>query len=153
ANAWYLANPLRYEMLRKATETLSTTPLGLLRSVLETGLARIEDLADMPDFMRAREAGLCGLTSYFAFSVMMVGAPVAVLEFFHDSPIVSGDPFARTATFAAQQLAHVFKRERAAASLRNSEIRWRSIVQSASDAIVLADAAGQILSWNKGAER
>jgi PAS domain S-box-containing protein len=38
------------------------------------------------------------------------------------------------------------------ASLRESEQRFRSVMESANDAIVLADAAGKIISWNKGAQ-
>ncbi|HLB71504.1 MAG TPA: PAS domain S-box protein [Candidatus Methanoperedens sp.] len=36
-------------------------------------------------------------------------------------------------------------------TLRESEIRFRSVVQSAIDAIILADSDGNIISWNKGA--
>jgi len=36
--------------------------------------------------------------------------------------------------------------------LRTSELRFRSVVQSASDAIVLADDQGRIVFWNRGAE-
>ncbi len=37
-------------------------------------------------------------------------------------------------------------------TLRESEIRFRSVVQSAIDAIILADSDGNIISWNKGAQ-
>src|SRR5438874_5802668 len=36
--------------------------------------------------------------------------------------------------------------------LRASELRFRSVVQSAADAIILADEQGKIISWNNGAE-
>jgi PAS domain S-box-containing protein len=36
--------------------------------------------------------------------------------------------------------------------LRESEMRFRSVVQSAIDAIILADCDGNIISWNKGAQ-
>src|SRR5437667_5330124 len=36
--------------------------------------------------------------------------------------------------------------------LRASELRFRSVVQSASDAIILADDSAKIIFWNKGAE-
>ncbi len=36
--------------------------------------------------------------------------------------------------------------------LRASELRFRSVVQSAGDAIILADETGRIIFWNKGAE-
>src|SRR5438128_114010 len=36
--------------------------------------------------------------------------------------------------------------------LRTTELRFRSVVQSAGDAIILADDHGKIIFWNKGAE-
>lgn len=36
-------------------------------------------------------------------------------------------------------------------ALRQSELKFRSVTQSASDAIVSADAEGRIISWNRGA--
>nr|MBA3352087.1 diguanylate cyclase [Blastocatellia bacterium] len=39
------------------------------------------------------------------------------------------------------------------ASLAESEIRFRSVIESATDAIVLTDAAGSVISWNPGAEK
>jgi PAS domain S-box-containing protein len=151
---WHIDNATNYQMLREATEASSTIPMACHRTLIESaGFVVVDDLSDVPDFQRCREAGLCGLSSYFAFLVSAGDSPAAVLEFFNDSPMTSEDPFVKTSKFAAQQLAHVFKRERDAAELRTSEIRLRSIVQSASDAIILADAEGRILSWNKGAER
>ncbi len=38
-------------------------------------------------------------------------------------------------------------------SLRESELKFRSVTQSANDAIVAADSRGNIISWNNGANR
>jgi len=40
-----------------------------------------------------------------------------------------------------------------AAALRQSEERFRAVTHSANDAIITADAAGNIVGWNQGAER
>lgn len=45
------------------------------------------------------------------------------------------------------------KSERVETALHESEERFRSVVQSATDAIVVADQNGHILSWNKSAQR
>jgi PAS domain S-box-containing protein len=37
--------------------------------------------------------------------------------------------------------------------LRQSEVRFHSVVESAPDAIIVADEAGRIISWNRAAER
>jgi PAS domain S-box-containing protein len=47
----------------------------------------------------------------------------------------------------------VSKQKRAEEALRLSEERFRSIAQSARDAIIVADEAGNILSWNRGAQK
>ncbi len=47
----------------------------------------------------------------------------------------------------------ITQRKRAEEDLRDSEERYRALVQSANDAIVTADDAGMIVGWNPGAER
>jgi PAS domain S-box-containing protein len=44
------------------------------------------------------------------------------------------------------------KMERAHQALMESEIRFQAVFQTATDAIVLADHTGRIISWNKSAE-
>ena len=46
----------------------------------------------------------------------------------------------------------ITERKRAEEALRESEIRFRSVTQSAADAIISADGADNIISWNKGAQ-
>ncbi|MHB9101504.1 MAG: PAS domain S-box protein, partial [Sulfuricella sp.] len=43
-------------------------------------------------------------------------------------------------------------RQQATEALRESEARYRAVTQSASDAIITADSAGNIVGWNRGAE-
>ncbi len=54
---------------------------------------------------------------------------------------------------ANEQLAgQIVERENAQALLLESEAKFRSVVQTASDAIVMSDAAGIITFWNQGAQ-
>ena len=46
----------------------------------------------------------------------------------------------------------IAERMRAEASLRESELRYRSVTQTAVDAIVTIDNNGRIVSWNQGAQ-
>jgi PAS domain S-box-containing protein len=48
--------------------------------------------------------------------------------------------------------ADINDRKGAEEALRESQARFRSVVQSAKDAILLGDAGGTIIAWNKGAE-
>jgi PAS domain S-box-containing protein len=43
-------------------------------------------------------------------------------------------------------------RQRTEAALRESEMRFRSVAQSANDAIIAADSCGNIIFWNQGAQ-
>ncbi len=45
------------------------------------------------------------------------------------------------------------KAQRVESALSESEERFRSVVESATDAIILADGLGNIISWNKAAQR
>jgi len=47
----------------------------------------------------------------------------------------------------------ITKRKRAEKALRMSEMRFRSITQSANDAVIAADSEGKIISWNRAAEQ
>ena len=49
-------------------------------------------------------------------------------------------------------VADVTERKRSDDALRESEMRFRSVVQSATDGIVLADGHGNIIQWNEGAQ-
>ena len=49
-------------------------------------------------------------------------------------------------------VADVTERKRSEDALRESEIKFRSVVQSATDGIILADSAGSIIQSNKGAQ-
>jgi PAS domain S-box-containing protein len=46
----------------------------------------------------------------------------------------------------------ITKRKQTEAALRESEMRFRSVAQSAADAIISANSKGHILSWNKSAQ-
>ena len=47
----------------------------------------------------------------------------------------------------------ITERKQAEEALQESEVRYRSVLQSATDAIVTADGRGIIIGWNRGAER
>ena len=49
-------------------------------------------------------------------------------------------------------VADVTERKRSEGALRESETKFRSVVQSATDGIILANSDGNIIQWNKGAQ-
>ena len=50
-------------------------------------------------------------------------------------------------------VADVTERKRSETALRESEMKFRSVVQSATDGIILADSDGKIIQWNHGAQQ
>ena len=58
----------------------------------------------------------------------------------------------RSIRYAIAQSRAMLELRRRQDDLRASELRFRSVVQSAADAIILADETGKIVFWNKGAE-
>ncbi|HYR42975.1 MAG TPA: response regulator, partial [Terriglobia bacterium] len=58
----------------------------------------------------------------------------------------------RSIRYAIMQGRTVDELRRQQDELRASELRFRSVVQSASEAIILSDDSAKIIFWNKGAE-
>jgi PAS domain S-box-containing protein len=59
----------------------------------------------------------------------------------------------RAIRYAIQQSQTLHELQRQQDGLRASEVRFRSVVQSAPDAIIVSDNEGKIIFWNSGAER
>jgi len=54
--------------------------------------------------------------------------------------------------FVSNQIGLSIERKQSEEALRESEERFRSVAQTASDAIISSDSKGNIISWNQGAE-
>jgi PAS domain S-box-containing protein len=116
------------------------------KAIWLTDLGKIEDLPRKSVLRRAR------LQSAFAFPVLSGEEAVAVLEFYSDQKLESDSLLLETMDQIGLQLGRVFERERNNRSLRESEERFRSVTQSANDAIVSIDVHSRILSWNQAAQ-
>jgi PAS domain S-box-containing protein len=152
-NLWYLDDTRAYGPFRDVTErTHLRSGQGLPGRVMSSGQpAWITHLSTDPNFPRREVALQVGLSSAFAFPIAVGPEVVGVLEFF--SPFVA-EPDERimdVMRHVGVQLGRVLERKEAEDALRNSEMRFRSVAQSANDAIVTADGSGTIVSWNRGA--
>ena len=152
---WHLDEPQRFAAFRRQTEQ-TTFACGCLLpgTVLATGKpAWITDLTTEPTFFRAASAREAGLQSGLAFPVFVGARVAAVLEFFATTVLGPDDALVEVVAYIGTQLGEVIKRARAEDALRESETRFRSVAESATDAIISADSQGRIVSWNRGARR
>jgi PAS domain S-box-containing protein len=76
-----------------------------------------------------------------------------VFEFFASEIREPDHDFLEAVDRLSPRLGDVFGRKRAEAALRASEERFRAVAETANDAILAADQQGDIIHWNKGAER
>ena len=127
---------------------------GLPGRVLESGEAHwITNLPDDGNFPRMEAAAKEGLLSAFGVPVLLRGEVTGVLEFFSRD---RRDPDAEQIKMMSAIGGHIgqlIERKRAEEALRESETRFRTFAETASDAIITIDASGAIIFVNPAAER
>lgn len=81
---WHVEDPKRYEAFIRSSETIRfSSGVGLPGMVMQSKKAMwMEDLNDIQQFLRSREAYQAGIKSAVAFPVIVKDKVVAVLEFF-----------------------------------------------------------------------
>jgi two-component system sensor histidine kinase/response regulator len=144
----------RFAPFRAATEAQRFEPgVGLPGQVLASGRPHwIMDVTRDENFPRAAAAETLGLRAAFAFPVLSRREVLAVLEFFSSEAAEPDLPLLEVMATVGTQLARVMERTRAEEALKQSELRFRSVTETAHDAIITADADGRIVSWNRAAE-
>jgi PAS domain S-box-containing protein len=150
---WSLKDPEQFETFRQVTER---TPLalgaGLPGRVFASGKpAWIIDVTKDPNFPRTRAAEDVCVKAAFGFPVLVGKEVAAVLEFFAAEAVEPDEALLEVMAHIGTQLGRVVERMRAQEALRASELKFRSVVESASDGMILADSAGTIVAWNKSA--
>jgi PAS domain S-box-containing protein len=150
---WHIADGARYAAFRDDEgDRKFESGEGLPGRVMASGAsAWIRDITKDLNFPRWRSAEKIGLKGGYAFPVKVGSEVVAVLEFFSEEPAEANPPLLEVMAHIGTQLGRVVERSRAEAALRESEMRFRSVAQSANDAIVSCNAYGLIIAWNKGA--
>lgn len=150
---WNRGSEGQYETFREATQqTTFALGEGLPGRVVESvEPAWIKDMTEDENFPRAQHAVSIGVKGAFAFPVPLKGEVVAVLEFFSEEAELVDDGLLEVMESIGLQLGRVAEREEARRRLEASEKRYRSLAETAVDAIVVAGEEGQIIDWNRGA--
>ncbi|MCE9580747.1 MAG: PAS domain S-box protein [Deltaproteobacteria bacterium] len=151
AGVWHVDEPERFARFREVTAASAFTPgVGLPGRVLASGRPLwIMDVTVDENFPRAHLTPELAVRAAFAFPVILQDEVTAVLEFFARTTAEPDPPLLDVMEAIGAQLGRVLERVSAEDALRASELRFRSVVQTANDAIVSADGAGRIVFWNR----
>jgi two-component system NtrC family sensor kinase len=151
---WHLDDPQRFDAFRRLTEaTRPARGQGLPGRVWANGEAAwVTDITHDRNFPRAAGGQDLDVRAGFALPVLVGTEVVAVLEFFSGEVVEPNEALLDVLVHIGAQLGRVVERQRSEEALRVSEVRFRSVVQAATDAIILGDSQGRIITWNQGAE-
>lgn len=111
----------------------------------------IEDVSDDIDFVRSEAAGRIGIRGAFAFPIRVGASVIGVAEFFSHETREPDVDLLRMVTAIGDQIGQFINRMSTQESLRESEDRYRDLVESSLDLICTHDLEGNILSANRGA--
>jgi PAS domain S-box-containing protein len=115
-------------------------------------LTWVADLAKAEGYGRAGAALKDGLNSVLAFPLRSGSEIVGVIEFAARGPSEPDESMLESLAGVAGQVGQFVQRKQGEEALKAIEERFRSVVDSANDAIVIADHRGTLLTWNRGAE-
>ena len=123
---------------------------GLPGQVWATGeSAWLLDVRRAPNFPRAPSAASAGLQSAFAFPIVISGATHSVMEFF-TRQLREPDPgLLETMATVGGQISQFLKRLQAEQTLRESEARFRALMEQAPFSVQILSPDGQTLRVNE----
>lgn len=152
---FYFEDPERFNAFRETTlDTSFRKGVGLPGRVMAMHVPIwVENIVRDGNFPRAQLVEDIGVTSGFAFPVVIGDRVVGVLEFFSSEAVEPDYDLLDAMLNVGAQLGRVIEREQAAETIRASEEQLRALTASMLEAIITADDHGRITGWAGGAER
>src|SRR3954465_2366439 len=138
SHIWHLGHPSKFEAFRTLTECTSLpNGIGLPGRVAATSRpAWIVDVTCDPNFPRGEVAEQVGLKGAFCFPIPIGEDTFAVIECFSIQAVTPDDRLLEVTAHVGRQLGRVIAGMQLAEALRESESRFRSVAESATDAII-----------------
>lgn len=113
--------------------------------------AWVRDLAVDPNSPRVPWATRARLRAGLAVPVTSGSEVLSVLEFFVREPRAEDERLVGIVSAVAAQLGTVVRRKRAEEELRQSEQRYRVMIETSNDAVVSIASSGVVTEWNEAA--
>jgi PAS domain S-box-containing protein len=115
--------------------------------------AWISDVPTDPNFPRASAGARAGLGAAFAFPIRAPTHVCGVMEFYADKFHEPDQRLLSSMAVLGNLIGQYVVRRRAELKSRERDALTRAILSSALDAIIVMDADGRVLEFNRGAER
>jgi PAS domain S-box-containing protein len=112
----------------------------------------IADLADDTNFPRMEFAVKEGLRSAFGFPILLGNSVLGVLEFFSRETRERDQDLLDSMSTIGSHFGQLLERKRGDQKLRESESRFRTLAETASDAIITIDEQSTIIYVNRAAQ-
>jgi PAS domain S-box-containing protein len=153
-DVWHSSEPEAVTFEKLIRERVFPPGQGLAGRVLETGQPHwVTDVRQDDSLRQPAPVAPEGFCSTFGFPILLRGEVIGVLEFFSK---VRRQPeteqIAMMATIGSD-IGQLIDRKRAEEGLRESEVRFRTFAETASDAIITIDAWGGIVFVNPAVQK
>ena len=146
---WYTADGPEHTAFRHLADVHAVS-LGARALAIRGAVWSAELALDVAEPLRGA-ALAAGLRGGLAVPVTTNAGSLAVLEWFSYEPLQPEPAFLTTATHLGRHVGRLASELRATEAMGESERRFRSVAESANDAIVVGDEHGRIVSWNRAA--
>lgn len=141
-----------FELLSR--ETVFEPGLGLPGRVWQSGEPSwITELEKDANFPRLQVASQVGLRSAFAFPILLGSEVIGVGEFFSREVRQRDDEMLAMLAGIGSDIGQLIERKQKEEALRESENRFRTLAETASDAIITIDDGGFIVFVNPAVEK
>ena len=112
----------------------------------------VKDMTRESNFPRLTVAAVEGIRSAFGFPILLGGEVYGIIEFFSREPHQPDEELLETMSTIGIQIGQLIERRRAEEAMRESETRFRTLAETASDAIITIDEDSKILFVNPAVE-